>query len=476
MKQRNKSFLYTASGLLLSALLLLSCDSFLEVEERGKATIPSFLSDPNGLKAGLTGAYNTLYDYYNSEFGKYPDVAGNMVFLSVTSSQADMIDQYNYTSDPTQETGAVGHIWRKIFVTLSNVNNVIQYEPVVEAGYPTETDKCRKLLGQALFLRALCHFDLCRVYAQPYNYTPDASHLGVPVLTITPGPDDNVKRQSVKQVYDRILEDLGEASKLLTDEVAADAHYASLQAVNALYARVFLYMEDWQNALKYAKLTIGDQKLSQGDDYLRLFDDLTYQGEVILRLSGQDLRGGLRSFYETSCVPADTLLSLYDKDDIRLKLLHRKDTVKCIKYQATKIPDNQPTRNDPFVFRLSELYLTAAEAAWNLGQYDVARNYIGAIVSRAVGEQRSNDILSECTDANLIDLIRKERTKELCFEGHQFYDIIRWKQDLVREHKTNSIVKRMEYPNDYFVLPIPQAELNANTNMQPNPTVNKQDS
>ncbi|WP_276893916.1 RagB/SusD family nutrient uptake outer membrane protein, partial [Hallella bergensis] len=280
-------------------------------------------------------------------------------------------------------------------------------------------------------------------------------------------------RQSVKQVYERILEDLGEASKLLTDQVATDAHYASLQSVNALYARVYLYMEDWQKALQYAKLAIHDQKLSQGEDYLKLFDDLAYQGEAVLRLSGQDLMGGLRSFYESSCVPADTLLSLYDKEDIRLMLLNRDDTVKCLKYRATKIPDNQPTRNDPFVFRLSELYLTAAEAACNLGQYDVARTYVGAIISRAVGEQRSNDILSEYTDANLINLIRKERIKELCFEGHQLYDITRWKQDLVRENKTNSVVKQMKYPSDYFVLPIPQAELNANTNMQPNPTVNQ---
>ena len=61
---------------------------------------------------------------------------------------------------------------------------------------------------------------------------------------------------------------------------------------------------------------------------------------------------------------------------------------------------------------------------------------------------------------------------ELCFEGHNFFDIIRWKQDLKREENTNSSVEKIVYPSDYFVLPIPQVELNANTNMQPNPTVN----
>ena len=81
-------------------------------------------------------------------------------------------------------------------------------------------------------------------------------------------------------------------------------------------------------------------------------------------------------------------------------------------------------------------------------------------------------VLGQYSDEELIRLIEKERVKELCFEGHNFFDIVRWKQDLVREKNTNSSMKKMVYPSDYFVLPIPQTELNANTNMQPNPTVN----
>ena len=76
------------------------------------------------------------------------------------------------------------------------------------------------------------------------------------------------------------------------------------------------------------------------------------------------------------------------------------------------------------------------------------------------------------SDTSLIDLIRLERVKELCFEGHNFFDITRWKQNLVRERSTTSTTKSIAYPSDYFVLPIPQDELYANTSMQPNPTVN----
>ena len=80
--------------------------------------------------------------------------------------------------------------------------------------------------------------------------------------------------------------------------------------------------------------------------------------------------------------------------------------------------------------------------------------------------------MDECPDSQLLDLVKKERVKELCFENHNFFDITRWKQNLVRQAKTTSTVKMLTYPNDRFVQPIPLAELNANKNMQPNPGVN----
>ena len=90
----------------------------------------------------------------------------------------------------------------------------------------------------------------------------------------------------------------------------------------------------------------------------------------------------------------------------------------------------------------------------------------------AVGSEKANAVMNNYSDATLINLIRMERVKELCFEGHNFFDITRWKQNLVRESKSTSTARFIAYPSDYFVLPIPQDELYANTSMQPNPTVN----
>ena len=451
-----------------------SCSDFLEVDVKGRATIPNFLSDPEGLHAGLVGAYNAVYDYYDGEFMKYPDVAGNMLTMRATSGA--MTNQYNYSSNQTQETEAVGHIWANIYDAQCNVNNIIQYAPDIIGANPTKADECRQYLGQAYLLRAMCHFDQCRSYAQPYNYTADASHLGVPILWKTPGADQNVSRSFVKQVYDAVLQDLGRAAEILTDAEAKDYRYASLQAVRCMYSRVYLYMEDWQNALDYARLAIGRQQLAQGNDYLDMYRNLTKQGEAIFRLSGYDMNGSLKSFYDqgTSASPADTLLSLFDADDLRLQLVSTTTggVRYTTKYSPVTVPENDAKRDDPFVFRLSEEFLNAAEAAWHLGQYADARQYIRAIIERAVGTAKADAVLAAYTDVTLIDLIRRERVKELCFEGHNLWDITRWKQDLVREKNTTSTVRCISYPSDLFILPIPQTELFANENMQPNPTVN----
>lgn len=467
---RNVALLFIIFSLLFSVS---ACSDFLEVDVKGKATIPTFLSDPQGLHAGLVGTYNKMYLYVDNEFTKYGDVAGNMVSMPSASSSGDMVAQYNFTSDESQITGAVGYIWRKIYVAQANANNIIEYGPAVADANPVQRDYCNNIIGQALLIRAMCHFDQCRAYAQPYNYTADASHLGVPILLRTPGANDTPSRATVREVYSQVLADLEQASTLLTDEVATDRFYGSLQAVRCMFSRVYLYMEDWENALKYARLAIGTQQLAQGNDYVGMFDDLNKQGEAIFRLSGDKMGGYLKSFYENSCVPADTLISLYDKDDLRLKLLQlASGRPCCLKYSATNVAGSEAKRDDPMIFRLSEEYLNAAEAACQLGQYAEARNYIRAIIERAVGSEKANTVMAATTDAALLDLIRRERVKELCFEGHNFFDITRWKQDLVREQRTTSVVKRMNYPSDYFVLPIPQDELNANTSMQPNPTVN----
>ncbi len=70
--------------------------------------------------------------------------------------------------------------------------------------------------------------------------------------------------------------------------------------------------------------------------------------------------------------------------------------------------------------RLGEVYLNAAEAAFELGETDDALTYINTLRERAGFGPNS---LSSLT----IDKIRNERRVELAFEDHRFWDLKRWR-------------------------------------------------
>lgn len=468
------------SLLMLTVCTLNACSDFLEVETVGRVTTPNFYSDMDGMRAGLAGMYSEMYNYYSSEFYKYPELAGNMVDLKAVSPGVEMVDQYNFTSDPEQEVGAVSYIWRKVFVAMANVNNLLYYQPDLLAKFPAYTEELNQIKAQALFMRALCHFDLCRTYAQPYNYTSDASHLGVPVLLKTPGPDDNVSRSTVKEVYNQIIKDLLESEKLFATAPMVDAYHISKKATQALLSRVYLYMGDWDNSIKYSTEVINTSELAYANDYLAMYNNLIEGKEAIFRLNGNLKSTKLGQFYSSSTpvvLAADTLISLFkDTTDIRFSLFKR-DNSTVSKYLTLKyniqVPFTTTTeRYDPFVLRVSEMYLNRAEAYLNKNELQNAANDIKVIIARSLMKAENDVVVNYDNKSELAQIIDAERVKELCFEGHNFFDITRKKQDLVRGATTNSNIKTLSYPNDLFVLPIPQTELNANTNMQGNPTVN----
>lgn len=466
---------------LIVLLQLFSCKDYLEVETIGRVTIPSLFSDMDGMHAAVAGMYSKTFDYYCSEFYEYPEIAGNMVDIKNVASQPSMVFQYNFNSDPEQETGAVGYIWRKIYVALANTNNIIQYQPSLLQTFPANTDELNLIKAEALFIRALCHFDLCRVYAQPYSYTPDASHLGVPILKVNPGPDDVVSRATVKQVYDFIKSDLLEAEKLFGSTPQKDAYHVSINAVWALLSRVYLYSNDWENSINYSSKVINEVDLAKGDDYLAMYTDMIAGKEAILRLYGELKSKDLGQFYSPVnpvAIAADTLMSLYsDPTDIRLQLFQPL-TENNSKYATLKFfikvgYTTEKERYEPIILRASEMYLNRAEAYLKSNEPSKAVDDLKAIIARGLEKDAAEVTLNVSGNAEIEKLIDKERVKELCFEGHNFFDITRRGKDLVRGKTTNSNVSFIAYPSDYFVLPIPQVELDANTNMQKNPTVNR---
>ncbi|MCM4166760.1 SusD-like protein P38 [Arenibacter antarcticus] len=459
----------------ICAFALTSCDSFLEVEEVGKSSIPVFFTDMNGVRAAIPGAYSSVYSYYDFGYVLYPDVTGDMLRLNIVGEDTKMVSEYNYNATPEDEITPVGRIWRDAYEALANVNNIIEYYPSLLEKFPQNVNELAGIRAEALFLRALIHFDLVKVYAQPYNFTPDASHPGIPVLLKTPGPNTITGRNTVAETYAQIITDLKESATLFdTGNGTGNGsnYYASKLAVHSLLSRVSLYMENWSDAASYATLVINEIALSKGQDYLNMFNTIATSDETIFRLSGKLKKSTIGTFYNLSNPTgfADVkLVNLLNEnpEDLRLQLIQQApgdQTAPTLKYYKPGISEGE-LQHDILIFRVSELYLIRAEANVNMDKTDLAKTDLKAIQARAQQKEVSEIQILENEVSALREMIWDEKAKEFCFEGHRLFDLTRTKQDMVRDNASTSSIKEVQYPNYRFVLPIPQTELNANKNI-----------
>lgn len=157
------------------------------------------------------------------------------------------------------------------------------------------------------------------------------------------------------------------------------------------------------------------------------------------------------------------------------------------KYMDTTYNFNAVTQANKFwiLARLGEMYLNYAEAEFNLGHEATAREYLNRIRTRA----GITVPLTETGDA-LKARIQNERQVELCFEGHRYYDVRRWKIAEITENKpvrqviitrnATTGVKTYQYQtlearsfdkNKHYLMPIPRTEINR-TGLPQNPGYN----
>lgn len=479
---------YIAAAILLMAT---SCTSFLNVESIGKSTIDSFFDDLSGLKAAGVGLHRELAEFYDGEFLFYPDLAGDMVNIVTLNANEALYKVQNFSTRSEDNDAYTRLIWKSGYEVITNANNILYYGEKLYDKYPHEAEKIviDQNFGYAYFIRGLVTFELCQVYGQPYMFTADASHLGVPAVTTVHGFDDVIARNTVAECYDQAIADMEKAYELLGPGTN-DIYYASGLAAEAILARIYLHKGDYENAEKYARSVMDQVELSPRSEYVDMYRQAYKVAgkESIMRMNMYDVTSSMRNKCDPTTsqkmVPNDALVAMFSENDIRLQLMTYvgepseeeqyagKSFRACTKYCPLKsISDERERRSDPFVVRVSEMYLIHAEALACGAKHDLAGAVadIKALQARALGVEPSAVAISYTDQKSVEKLISDERIRELNFEGHRLFDITRRGEDLVRPACSNASVKTIKYPDYRFVLPICQIEMEANENMVQNP-------
>lgn len=494
----------------ISMLIYSGCK--LEDNPTNSVTTASLSTSPDGLLNAVNGAYALFKDHlefegttdlnnmYLRQYFQMSDFASDDVVCGqVTTDPFFLTFSLNFT--PTQQNAS--YFWYISYKIISDANTVI--EAGQKISNPTAAQQ--QLIGECYFLRAFCHFNLVRFFAEPY--TINSSAPGIILRTSTTDPASKA-RSSVKDVYAQIVTDALKAASLMN--APRGVTYATKEAAEALLSRVALYSGDYQNTITYSNAVINSGKFTESSaaNFKTLFSNAAANSETIFCIAFTTLDdygklGSIASQYYSNGnsgwgeeYASQPLRDLYAKNpsDVRTSYIYDlldstgtqqyKNGIPIYYVTKFSFQAGSPTLSSPVMFRLSEMYLNRAEAEANLGQTGAALSDVDLIRQN---RGLSNALYNGTVPANqtVLGAVLQERRLELAFEADRTFTVYRNKMDMNKTYwgyhlqglqasDINLSVAPANYPN--MIIPytstkiiyyIPQAEILSNPLATQNP-------
>jgi hypothetical protein len=405
---------------LLICLITACSDDFLE---RKPVTTDTQVNGADAVKTEkelnqlLVSVYDVAANLYGGQIQNLGELLGDDVDSPV--SQNDYIQIYTRRTDIFN--GTISGVYKDAYLSIYRSNVVI--EKLNEISGISSAEKTR-IEAEARFLRALNHYSISRLFAQPPGYTSNNSHSGI--VTRMKLSQDAGLRTSLASNYEEILSDLDFAEANLPSE---NGVFATKWAAKALKARMYLGMNNYTKAAQYADEVINSGLFTLLDS-LNRFTSTANSEQIFFTVSTnapafQDERGDAFLNYRSDNNANPTMRASEDfygfvsadTNDLRgknwFKVINPGNTKGVSKFNRTFmwIP----------ILHLTEMKLTRAEALAALGtDVTTATNDVNEIRTRAGLEP-----LDGVTGAALVNAIRDERRKEMCFEGDRTTQIKR---------------------------------------------------
>ncbi|HKK46487.1 MAG TPA: RagB/SusD family nutrient uptake outer membrane protein [Balneolaceae bacterium] len=491
--------------ILLLIVGLSGCDLLKNQEPQQSLPVNGGLDTVPELQHALTGAYNDLQtNTANESFGETifgsDIIADDAVFTGSFPTFQQIADQQMAANN-----GSIAAMWNGAYRDINDANIILdQLDKLKDTNASQSTiDNIR---GQALFIRALQYYYLVNLFALPSGVSQGESQMGVPLqLTPVTSSADFSKpsRSPVDSVYMQITSDLQKAQGLLSS--SNPRNQARPGAATGMLARIALIRHNYTDAASLANQVI------QSGNYQLMPDVTTYFTNELSMESLFEIQNTVQDIPDASNTSITAVYNIGDRDDIQInstfanalnselnsrqktalssagatavdtrksELIVGKDSNGDLiveqsrsnysggesntnKYESTNNQDD----NIPII-RYPEILLTRAEAlARTQGINQESIDLLNQVRERAFtvngGPQSLVDYIAADfnNQQDLIDAILLERRVELAFEGHRKTDLQRTKQD----------VRGLPYDSPQLVYPIPQTQIDANSNIKQNP-------
>ena len=234
--------------LLALGLTLASCENYLDDVPKGTkspttlADYEAFLRDEyTNHRVDITGASQLLNDQY----------------VTIANLASYRLYNANYMWDENADRIAIKvsdeTTYYASYAGIATFNLII--ENALTSTKATEAEQ-RVVWAEAKVLRAMNYFNLVNFYAETYVAATASTKLSVPLIT-SANINAPSKQVTIQELYDFMLNDVKEALPYLP-KVSQTALHPNLGAGYAFYSRVYLQMNNYTEALKYADLALAE--------------------------------------------------------------------------------------------------------------------------------------------------------------------------------------------------------------------------
>lgn len=442
----------TISYILLAAVLT-GCADRLDLNPISSKSVGSFYKTPEDMEQAIVGCYTGLRAASVSDNFSYmmSDGRSDDCWQEVAYDDGAFSRFTEYSGTPTLNSA-----WSRLYNTITRCNYIIGSIDDVKFA---DTLSRNRILGEAMFIRALSHFDLLRYFGD------------VPVVekVLTIDESYKLRRSGAADVYKSIIRDLTSASEMLPEGKPSDhPNRATAAAAYGFLGKVYVYKagyplwdkDSWplaKDALKKCLDIVGE-----GGWLSNYADIFAYRNEnkdqAVFSLGFLANASGQGNIYPTRNAPNDMfngtgeyeipyggspyrlflsdaiVKSIFPDDrDLRKKYAIQpkwKDKSGAMveepidrKYRDGVVARSGDWDIDYILLRYTDVYMLYAEALYHTGNPSEALEIINKVRERAgIDALSASDI---DTEDKFTDVILRERRSEFCFENQRWFDLVR---------------------------------------------------
>ena len=445
-------------AVLLPVIFIAACNKDLDVQPQNNITEIKTGADVTAL---LFGGYKLLQN--PSAFGEQYILMADLLAKKDQVIWTGTFTTYRQIADKSEDkTSPVAtSIWENSYAIINTVNTVLDKIDLVD-----ESDRAATA-AEAKFIRGITYFELVNYFGKPYSAGNVSSSPGVPLVLepvyVYDSTKDKPSRVSVADVYQQVIADLTDAVNNLPAE--ANDGRATSYAAEAFLSRVYMQMQDYANAATMADDVIQSGEYRLAVNFGQAFNNANNSTEDVfgIQQSPQSNAGtsnnGLTTFY------AD-YGTFGGRGDVQVDpgyfdYFTGSDVRQAFVYDGYSINGNGGTYTLKWsefyrvipVVRLAEMYLTRGEANLRKGGDPIGDATPPEDIN-TVRERSGAGPLASVSGDDFVD----ERFRELGFEGDRLWTLKRLQLD----------VDGFSYDYPKLILPIPQREIDVNSNLVQN--------